>query len=131
MAVMGLRLNGSLYTILGVLFVLRGALQGLGRTLIPTTTGVIELAMRLGTAVILAPALGYTGIIWGTPLAWTGAVLLLVPTYVLAHRRLRATPLDPSAAATTPREPVAFPTASSQPCVRTSQSHPPCLTRPR
>jgi putative MATE family efflux protein len=88
MAMLGLKLNGSLYTILGVLFVLRGALQGLGHTLIPTTTGVMELLMRLGTALLLAPVFGYAGVVWGTPLAWTGAVLVLVPTYIIAHRRL-------------------------------------------
>jgi putative MATE family efflux protein len=87
-AMTGLALNGSLYTILGVLFVLRGALQGLGYSLVPTATGVLELAARLTTALLLAPSFGYAGVIWGTPLAWTGAVLLLVPTYFLALRRL-------------------------------------------
>jgi Na+-driven multidrug efflux pump len=101
-AMLGLRLNGSLYLVLSVLFVLRGALQGLGRPLIPTTTGVVELTMRLGTAFVLAPAFGYAGVVWATPLAWTGAVLLLVPTYVRAHRRLLATS-SPAFEVKTPR----------------------------
>src|SRR5690606_12728451 len=41
-------INGSSYALLGVLFVLRGALQGLGQAMIPTITGVVELFMRVG-----------------------------------------------------------------------------------
>ncbi len=73
---------------LGVLFVLRGALQGLGRTLVPTLSGVLELVMRIGAALLLGGAFGFAGIIWGNPLAWIGSVLLLVPAYVVCHRSL-------------------------------------------
>ncbi len=83
-----LRVNGSMYAVLGVLFVLRGALQGLGRTLVPTVTGVVELVMRVGAALVLGAAFGYAGVVWGNPLAWVGAVLLLVPAYLRAHRSL-------------------------------------------
>jgi hypothetical protein len=54
----------------------------------PTLTGVAELTMRLITAVGLGAAFGYTGVVWGTPLAWAGAVLLLVPAYERARRQL-------------------------------------------
>lgn len=79
----------SLYCILGVLFVLRGALQGLGYTAIPLLTGLMELLMRIGTATILGGMFGFAGVIWGTPLAWTGAVLVLVPAYLRARRYLQ------------------------------------------
>lgn len=95
MSVFGLRLNATCYTILGVLFVLRGALQGLGRTGIPMITGVIELVMRLGTAIILGAAFGYAGVVWGTPLAWAGSCALLIVTYVRAHKRLAHQPVRP------------------------------------
>ncbi|WP_188037435.1 MULTISPECIES: MATE family efflux transporter [unclassified Actinotalea] len=88
MAAQFLMVNGVLYAFLGVLFVLRGALQGLGRTLVPTATGVLELVMRVGAAVVLGAAFGFTGVIWANPLAWLGAVALLVPAYVRAHRSL-------------------------------------------
>src|SRR5699024_10082046 len=92
MAVLPLHINAALYSILGVLFVLRGALQGLGQTAVPMVTGVIELVMRLGTAIVLGAVFGYAGVVWGTPLAWAGAVALLIPAYVRAHRRLAALP---------------------------------------
>lgn len=92
-----LHVNAALYTILGVLFVLRGALQGLGRTGVPTLTGVIELVMRVGAAVVLGGAFGFIGVVWGNPLAWAGAVVLLVPSYLRAHRRLARAPIAPLA----------------------------------
>jgi putative MATE family efflux protein len=90
-----LHINGALYTALGVLFVLRGALQGLGHTGVPTLTGVVELVMRVGAAIALGAAFGYVGVVWGNPLAWLGAVVLLVPAYLRAHRQLGGMPIAP------------------------------------
>lgn len=92
-----LQVYASLYTILGVLFVVRGALQGLGKTSIPFFSGIAELVMRVLTAIVLGGAFGFAGVIWGTPLAWTGAVLILVPAYLKARKSLmlRATSETP------------------------------------
>ncbi|UOE43369.1 MATE family efflux transporter [Agromyces larvae] len=87
-AALMLTINGLTYTALGVLFVLRGALQGLGHTMVPTVTGVIELVMRVGAAVVLGSIFGFVGVVWSNPLAWFGAVVLLIPAYVREHRRL-------------------------------------------
>lgn len=88
-----LLVNGALYVLLGVLFVLRGALQGLGHTVAPTLTGIIELVMRVGVAVVLGAFFGFSGVAWSNPLAWVGAVAVLVPAYLRAHRRLRPFPV--------------------------------------
>lgn len=90
-----LLVNGALYSVLGVLFVLRGALQGLGHTVAPTLTGVIELVMRVGAAIVLGSAFGFEGVVWGNPLAWVGAIVVLVPAYVHAMRHLAALPGAP------------------------------------
>ena len=92
MATYLLHVNGSLYAVLGVLFVTRGALQGLGYTFVPTLTGTIELVMRVGAAVVLGAAFGFGGVVWGNPLAWVGADAVLVPAYLRAQRRLTAVP---------------------------------------
>lgn len=88
-------INGCGYWALGVLFVLRGALQGLGHTLVPTVTGVIELVMRVGAALVLGSLIGFEGVALSNPLAWLGAIVLLVPAYVRAHRSLARLPVDP------------------------------------
>jgi putative MATE family efflux protein len=87
-----LHVTGSTYVVLGVLFVVRGALQGLGYTFVPTLTGAIELVMRVGAAVVLGAAYGFSGVVWGNPLAWLGAVVVLIPAYLRAQRRFAAVP---------------------------------------
>lgn len=87
--------NGCGYWALGMLFVLRGALQGLGHTLVPTVTGVVELVMRVAAAVVLGAMLEFTGVALSNPLAWVGAIVLLVPAYIRAHRDLGRMPVDP------------------------------------
>lgn len=90
MAALFLTVNGGMYVVLGVLFVLRGALQGIGQAAVPTLTGVVELVMRVGAALALGATFGYAGVVWSNPLAWLGAVLLLIPAYMKAHRALAA-----------------------------------------
>lgn len=108
-----LTINGATYWILGILFVLRGALQGLGHTLIPTITGVIELFMRVGAAVVLGSIFGFIGVAASNPLAWLGAVVVLVPAYWVAHRKLAVEPVTPLAPTPTTPIPVIGPTDGS------------------
>lgn len=113
LAALMLVVNGVSYSALAVLFVLRGALQGLGHTLIPTVTGVVELAMRVGAAVILGSMFGFAGVAWSNPLAWIGAVVVLVPAYVHAHRALGRMRVDPETLTPTTPIPVVGPTDGS------------------
>ncbi|WP_243073511.1 MATE family efflux transporter [Microbacterium sp. SS28] len=106
-------INGASYWILGILFVLRGALQGLGHTLIPTVTGVIELVMRVGAAIVLGSIFGFIGVAASNPLAWLGAVVVLVPAYLHAHRQLAKTPITPMVMTPTTPIPVMGPTDGS------------------
>ncbi|SDQ22943.1 MATE family efflux transporter [Microbacterium sp. cf332] len=115
LAALMLVINGATYTALGVLFVLRGALQGLGHTLVPTVTGIVELFMRTGAAVVLGALIGFAGVAWSNPLAWLGAVVILVPAYVRARRELATMPIarvDHISTATTP-VPVVGPASGS------------------
>lgn len=96
-------INGVTYTLLGVLFVLRGVLQGVGRVLVPTVTGVIELVARVVAAVVLGSMWDFAGVALSNPLAWVGAVALLVPAYISAHREFGRMPVQPvEATLTTP-----------------------------
>ncbi|GAB3597540.1 MATE family efflux transporter [Microbacterium tumbae] len=106
-------INGATYSILGVLFVIRGALQGLGHAMIPTVTGIVELVMRVVAAVALAALLGFAGVAWSNPLAWVGAVVILIPAYVREHRRLARMPITSTVLTETTPIPVVGPTNSS------------------
>ncbi len=76
------------YWILGILYVLRGVLQGLGKMRAPFYSGLAELVMRVVVAIWLGDVLGYLGVCASEPLAWVGAVALLVPAYRRTRRRL-------------------------------------------
>ncbi|WP_449407021.1 MATE family efflux transporter [Microbacterium maritypicum] len=106
-------INGCGYWALGILFVLRGALQGLGHTLVPTVTGVIELVMRVGAAVVLGAMIGFEGVALSNPLAWLGAIVLLVPAYIRAHRDLARMKVDPVEATETSAIAIVGPTDGS------------------
>lgn len=115
LAALMLVINGATYTALGVLFVLRGALQGLGHTLVPTVTGIVELFMRMGAAVVLGAVIGFAGVAWSNPLAWLGATVILIPAYLRARRELAGMPVartDHITTATTP-VPVVGPASGS------------------
>ena len=104
MAAYLLQVNGLLYVVLGALFILRGALQGLGHTGVPTVTGVLELLCRLGAAVVLGALWGYEGVIWGSPIAWCAALAVLAPAYARAHRTMAQQPVTGRLAAAVPTE---------------------------
>ncbi len=108
-----LLINGASYVALAVLFILRGTLQGLGSTVIPTVTGIVELVMRVGAAVVLGHLWGFAGVVWSNPLAWVGACLILVPAYIRAHRALERMPVDPLEVTSTTAIPVIGPTDGS------------------
>ncbi len=113
MAALMLVINGATYSALAVLFILRGALQGLGHTMIPTVTGVVELFARVGAAVVLGSIFGFVGVVWSNPLAWLGAVVILVPAYVRAHRELGRMPVTPAFPTPTAAVPVVGPSDGS------------------
>jgi len=113
MAALMLHINGACYSALAVLFVLRGALQGLGSTVVPTVTGIVELVMRVGAAVVLGHIFGFEGVVWSNPLAWFGACVILIPAYLRADRRLATLPVDPVEVTETTAIPIVGPTDGS------------------
>lgn len=82
-------INGSLYWILAILFILRYTLQGLGQSKIPTIAGMMELLMRSFAAIILTGMLGYAGAAAGSPLAWAGSVAVLLYSYLRSMKQLK------------------------------------------
>ena len=73
------------YPLLGLLLVYRSAEQSMGDSRSPFAACIVELIMRIGGTFGLARIVGYTGICLASPLAWFGAVALLIPVY---YRRI-------------------------------------------
>ena len=88
-------LNIMLYALpsLYSLYVYRSALQGMGDTVMPMISGLVEFLMRVGVALTLPALLGADGVFIAEISAWIGAAILLLITYYLriakyAHRRI-------------------------------------------
>ncbi|MDR1270316.1 MAG: MATE family efflux transporter [Planctomycetaceae bacterium] len=80
--------NGSMYFILSLLFIFRYSLQGLGKNVIPTLSGVMELVMRIFAALILTHYWGFLGACIANPLAWFGACVPLVVAFIISIKQL-------------------------------------------
>ena len=77
--------------VLYLLYIYRSALQGMGNTVMPMTSGIAEFMMRTGAAFVLPALIGYPGVFWAEILAWIGADLILMPSYYADLRKLRKT----------------------------------------
>lgn len=84
-----LQINGTMYAVLALLFIYRFTLQGLGKGVVPTIAGIMELVMRVFAAIVLTGMIGFAGACWSSPLAWIGAVIPLGIAYVHTMRKMK------------------------------------------
>lgn len=73
--------------VLYILHVTRSAVQGMGNTVLPMVSGISEFLMRTGGVLILPLLIGENGIFIAEVLAWFGADLILVPSYLITIRK--------------------------------------------
>jgi len=64
-----------------LLYVYRSALQGMGNTVVPMLSGILEFVMRTGMVLGLTVFIGSDGIFWAEISAWIGAAVLLGISY--------------------------------------------------
>jgi len=65
-----LRISSLFYPILGMLFIFRNSLQGLGKKLTPLTSSFIELLGKILFVLLVIPSMRYLGVILCEPLIW-------------------------------------------------------------
>ena len=81
-----LRIMAAGLPMLYLLFIYRSTLQGLGDTVVPMISGFVELALRVGSALLLPMVIGYWGVYLAEIAAWIGAGIFLM---IKCYRRLR------------------------------------------
>lgn len=74
--------------ILYYLHVTRSTIQGLGNTVLPMISGIVELIMRTFTALFLPLLIGSQGIFYAEVAAWTGADIVLFLSYIYCMKKL-------------------------------------------
>lgn len=77
------------YFFLGLVFIFRNTLQGMGKTLLPLISSLTELFLRSFVSLYLAGKLGYRGIFYASPAAWVGACLVVIIGYVLVIKTFK------------------------------------------
>ena len=80
--------GGAFLWSLGLLFVFRQTSIAMGHTMIPMTSGILELAMRAILSLLLVNPLGYIGVTFSEISAWVAAAALLFVNYVLIMRNI-------------------------------------------
>lgn len=86
-----MRINNYFYPTLGLLTIMRYSIQGLGFSNLSMLSGVMEMIARCGVSLWLVPAIAWTGVCFGDPVAWIMADLFLVPAFLWVQHRLKNT----------------------------------------
>ncbi len=69
------------FPFLYILYVTRSCIQGMGNSLLPMISSIVQLVMRNGCALLLPALIGESGVFYGEVCAWLGADLLLAFSY--------------------------------------------------
>lgn len=77
------------YPCLGLLTILRYSIQGLGYSNLSMLSGVMEMIARCGVSLWLVPALAWTGVCFGDPVAWVMADIFLIPAFLWLYKHLK------------------------------------------
>lgn len=94
-----MRTTSLFYVILGVNFVIRFALVGVGRTVIPLAVGVSEICTRAAVTFLLVYRIGFMGMTLANPACWFTSTLLCLVCYpkmmkmAFAERKTHGQPL--------------------------------------
>lgn len=77
------------FPFLYILYVTRSCIQGMGNSLLPMISSIVQLVMRTGCALLLPALIGESGVFYGEVCAWLGADLLLAFSYFYCMKKLR------------------------------------------
>lgn len=86
-----LQIMAPFYPLVGLLTVLRNAVQSMGNALIPMLACALELVMRSLAALLLVRVLAFAGVCYATPVAWICSVAMVTVGYFLVLRRRQRT----------------------------------------
>ncbi len=84
-----MRIANYFYPCLGLLTILRYSIQGLGYSNLSMLSGVMEMIARCGVSLWLVPALAWTGVCFGDPVAWVMADMFLIPAFWWLYKTIR------------------------------------------
>ena len=81
--------NTAFYFPLALVNIVRFLIQGMGFASFAILAGVFEMIARSLAALVLVPAIGFTGVCLGSPIAWIFADAFLIPAYFHVKKVLK------------------------------------------
>lgn len=77
----------EIFFFLGIIDLLRNAIQGMGFSAVTMLSGLAELVMRVVAAFVFASFWGYTGVCFANTAAWVGADVILVVIFAFIYKK--------------------------------------------
>lgn len=84
-----LHISCCFFPAVGLLCILRYAIQGVGFSNLAMLSGVSEMIARVLVSLFAVPAFGFLGVCFGDPLAWIAADLFLVPAFGYVYKKIK------------------------------------------
>jgi Na+-driven multidrug efflux pump len=90
MGARALRITSYFYAMLGLIYVVRGVLNGLGDSFFALLNGIVEVIGRFVVPIYLVgiPALGVWGVWWSVGIVWSMSGLTALLRYVIFKKKL-------------------------------------------
>lgn len=74
------------FPLLYAVYIIRSCIQGMGNSVMPMLSSLMQVAMRVFCAVVLTKIIGSTGVFWGEIMAWFGADVFLGVALIRQYR---------------------------------------------
>lgn len=87
-AVLSLRIHFPFFPVLGVLLAMRVSMQSMGQKIAPVISSIIELVMKMLSAIWLIPKLGFVGTCVTEPVTWVLMTAFLMTVYMTRTRKM-------------------------------------------
>ena len=87
-AVLSLRIHFAALPFLGIIFVMRNALQSMGYKVVPISSSCIELVMKFLSASLLIPLVGFVGTCLTEPIIWVIMAAFLMAFYISNRKNI-------------------------------------------
>lgn len=92
LAVLSLRIHFAATPALGILFAVRHTLQAMGQKIVPILSSFIELCVKILSASVLIPKIGFLGSCVTEPVTWVLMTTFLMTYYLTQKNRIFAEP---------------------------------------
>lgn len=88
-ALLNLRLSTAFFFPLGILIIMRNAMQSMGYKVTPVLSSGIELLVKILATFLVVPNLGYTGVAFTEPVIWVLCAVFIVAVYLTSRKSNR------------------------------------------